>query len=416
MKRIPLPLLILAAAFGIVMLLFLVRRTPEDRAPRDVSPLVRVVAAEPQPYRFDVQTNGTVAPRTISELIPQVAGEIIEMSPQLVAGGFFEKGDVLARIDPADYRVDREAARAQVARAQSEFARAEKELARQRRLAERAVASPSRIDDTENAHKVAEASLREAEARLERANRDMARTRIRAPYRGRVRSESVDVGQFVNRGSAIATLYAVDYAEVRLPIPDRELAYLDVPLVPTASPASSAETTAGDTSADPEAGARVLLAADYAGRAHTWEGRLVRSEAELDPRSRMVSLVARVRDPFGLETERSAPLAVGLFVAARIEGHALDAAFVLPRTALRDGERVYVVDAEDRLRFRTVELARIEREQVIVAAGLEAGDRVCTSPLEAAIDGMRVRIATPPDPDPVKTAGPTGAPVPEALP
>ena len=128
-----------------------------------------------------------------------------------------------------------ESARAVVARAQSEYDRATKELERQKRLADRSVASESRIDDAENADRAAAAALREAEARLERAERDLERTEMRAPYAGRVRAEQVDVGQFVTRGTSIGDLYAVDYAEVRLPMPDRELGFVDLPM-PTAGP------------------------------------------------------------------------------------------------------------------------------------------------------------------------------------
>lgn len=376
------PLVILVAALLVVFVLFQCRRVPEETLQQEIAPLVRVVSVEPSPFRFRVSAHGAVSPRTESDLIPQVSGEIVEMSPALVAGGFFESGDLLARIDDADYRVDREAARAQVARAKSEYGRAQKELRRQQSLADRSVASQSRIDDAENAFRIAEASLREAEARLERAERDLERTTIRAPYRGRVRSEQVDVGQFVNRGDRIATIYATDFAEVRLPLPDSELAYLDVPLGPReeADPATPTDAP------------RVLLEANFAGGAHHWEGRLVRTEAELDPRSRMVNLVARVADPFGLETERSAPLAIGLFVEATIEGLEVERAFVLPRDALRPGERIYLVDENDQLRFREIGLLRTERDRIIVSRGLRPGDRVIVSPLDAAIEGMNVRV------------------------
>ena len=384
MKRSALrqPLLIIAAALLVVVVLVLVQRSPEERPQQNAAPLVRTVVAEPTEVRFTVQANGSVTPRTESELIPQVSGEVVEMSPQLVAGGFFEEGDFLARIDDADYRVDREAARAQVARARSEFGRAEKELARQRRLADRSVASEARIDDAENAYGIAEASLREAQARLERAERDLTRTEIRAPYRGRVRAEQVDLGQFVNRGQSIATLYAIDYAEVRLPIPDRELAYLEL------GQFRAAIVGKGET-----AGAKVVLSTEFAGAQHHWEGVLDRTEAELDPRSRMINLVARVPEPYDLEAPRSAPLAIGLFVDAKIEGRVVDDAFVLPRDALRAGDRVYVIDAESRIAFREVEVLRTERDRVVVAGGLVAGEMICTSPLDAAIDGMLVRVS-----------------------
>ena len=431
------PLLILAAAALIVWVLFLIRHTPEEHPPQELAPLVRVTLANPAPFRFSVTAHGSVSPRTESDLIPQVSGEVLWIAPSLAAGGFFERGDVLARIDTADYRVDREAARAAVARAESEYGRAEKELGRQRSLADRSVASQSRIDDAENAFRVAEASLREARARLERANRDMTRTNLTAPYRGRVRSKQVDVGQFVTRGTPIAKIFAVDYAEIRLPIPDRDLAYLDVPLVPVLWNEGADDREAGP-------GPRVVLSAEFAGRIHRWIGTLVRTEAELDPRSRMVHLVARVSDPYGLnrvlgeapddaslaggagdagaanpETEpdeerqslataggpppptgiesslQEVPLSVGLFVDAEIEGRLVEKAIVLPRDALRGDQRVYLVDTDGRLRIRKVEILRTERDDVIVGSGLEAGDRVCISPLQAVIDGMRVRVIDP---------------------
>jgi multidrug efflux pump subunit AcrA (membrane-fusion protein) len=216
-----------------------------------------------------------------------------------------------------------------------------------------------------------------------------------------VRTERVDVGQFVSRGVAIATLYAVDYAEVRLPIPDRELAYVDLPLA--YRPQAGSE--AGTEPAAAEDGSAVRLHAEFAGREHVWTGRIVRTEGEIDPKSRMVHAVARVEDPYARAagSERP-PLAVGLFVEAEILGRSVDAAVTLPRAALRrdeagpgeparDGYFVLVVDEESRLEFRPVEVLRSEREQVVIGDGLTAGERVCVSPLRAPVDGMRVRVA-----------------------
>ena len=388
-----LPLLILGAGVLGILFLSLISRKPEERPKFDSAPLVRVVEAASETYQFDVRSQGEVSPGREGDLIPQVSGEVLWISPAFEAGGFFEAGQTLVRIDPADYRVERATARAAVARAKSEFSRTGKDRDRQRRLAQQSVASQSRIDDAENAYRIAEASLREAEARLEKAERDLGRTELKAPYRGRVRSEQADLGQFVTRGSAIGRIYSVDYAEVRLPLPDRDLAYLDVPLVPqkltleTASERNEAEETPARR--EP----KVLLEANFAGERHRWEGALVRTEAELDSRSRMIHVVARVPDPYGLETERTAPLAVGLFVEASIAGAVVDDTFVLPRDALRENDQVYVIDAEGLLHFRDVEILRAEREQFVVRGGLEAGELVCVSPLSAAINGMSVRIA-----------------------
>ncbi len=388
------PLAILAAGLLVVTVLALTRPQVVPSSPEAARPLVRVLRVAPEDVTFAVHTQGTVVPRTESELVPQVAGEVVWVSPDLAAGGFFEKDEPLVKIDPVDYETDLETARALLARAESESARARKELARQRRLAERAVASQSRIDDVENAQRVAEAALRQARAQAGRAQRDLERTVLRAPFQGRVRQENVDVGQFVSRGSPVATLYAVDYAEVRLPLPDRELLFVDLPLVP---PNDSAR---GDQAPGPE----VVLRATFAGAPRTWRGRIVRTEGEIDPRSRMVNVVARIEDPYGTRAEGTAtPLAVGLFVDAEILGRKAEGVFVLPREALHHdattGEDVvYVVDEAGRLRFRPVAVLRAERNQVMVGEGLAAGERVVVSPLAAAVDDMAVRVAESPAP------------------
>jgi RND family efflux transporter MFP subunit len=365
-RRLSQPLLvgiIAGATILVIVALRLLASKPPEREQPDRAPLVRVEQVMPQEFQFEVRAHGSVSPRSESDLVPQVSGDVVWVSRSLAAGGFFEKGDPLLRIDRADYEVELEAARATVARAASEHQRAKTELERQRQLADRSVASQARIDDAENTFRVTEAQLREARARRSRAARDLERTEIRAPYEGRVRSEKVDVGQFVQRGNPVATLYAVDLAGVR------------------AGAEEAPESAAGPS---------VTLRAEFAGRAHEWEGRIVRTEGELDPRSRMVHVVARVADPYGEDSE--APLAVGLFVEATIAGRSVPNAYVLPRTALRPDDRIYVVDGKAQLRFRDVEVLRTESDRIVVGKGLVPGDRVCVSPLAAAVDGMRVRV------------------------
>jgi RND family efflux transporter MFP subunit len=375
-RKVVTPLLIVLGGVGFAALLLATGPKVEPRARSVVEPLVRVLAVEPSDIQLRVSTHGTVVPRTESELIPEVSGRVVWMSPAMVSGGFFAQGQTLLRIDPLDYEVALEEARAGLARSESELAAASKEQVRQLDLSRRQVASDRRRDDAVNRFGVAEASLREANARLTRATRDLARTRIVAPYAGRVRTEQVDVGQFVNRGAALATIYAVDFAEVRLPVPDEELAFLDLPMQNNPAQASPAV---------------VILRARFAGSEHTWRGEIARTEGELDPKTRMVNVVARVADPYA-QTEGRPPLAVGLFVEAEILGPQAEDVVVLPRSALRGEGRVLLVDSEDHLRFRDVEVLRIARDEVYISGGLEPGERVCISPLESASDGMGVRV------------------------
>ena len=381
--KIVLPLAVIGAgALGGLVIFFtqpaVSRQTPE--VPR---PLVRVIEVELRDVQLTVRTHGTVTPRTESDLVPEVSGPVVWISPALVSGGSFQAGEPLLRIDPLDYEVAAERARAALERARSDHRRASRELKRQRGLEERKVASAAELDNAVNAERVAKAALRETTASLRKADRDLERTEIHAPYTGRIRQENVDVGQFVTRGSPIGRMYAVDWAEVRLPIPDEQLAFIDLPL-------------AWRDDASPENGPRVLLRARFAGEDHTWEGRIVRTEGEIDRRTRMVHAVARVADPYGrgADGERT-PLAVGLFVEAEIQGHLARGASVLPRSALRDGSRVWVVDADDRLRFRDVDVLRAHGSEVVIRDGLRQGERVCVSPLQTVVDGMQVRAVGP---------------------
>lgn len=374
---LPIGVVLLSLVLAAVMM---AARTPVPTEPPEVvPPLVRVIEVAPRDVQLTVHTQGTVVPRTQSTLVPEVGGRIVWVSPALAAGGFFAADEPLVRLDRADAEVKVARAEATAAAARSQAQLARRNGARSRELAQQGIVSAMTLDDSENAERVATATQREAEAALDQARRDLQRTELRAPFAGRVREKLVDVGQFVDRGTPLATLYAVDWAEVRLPVADTDLAFLDLRL-----------DHRGDAQA--QAGPEVELRADFAGRTHRWRGRIVRTEGEIDPQSRMVHAVARVEDPYGRgdDPERP-PLAVGLFVQAAIVGRDVSGAVTLPRAALRGNDQVLVVGPDDRLDVRTVRVLRRDRHGVVVGEGLAAGERVCVSPLEAAVDGMAVR-------------------------
>jgi len=392
-RRLVAPFGVLLGGLAVSALILASGGESKLQSPPSSAPLVRTVPARLETVRMRVVTHGTVVPRTESELIPEVSGRVEWVSPALVSGGFFAADDPLLKIEALDYELALEQARARLARAQSDLANSSTAHARQIDLARQQAASEAARDDAINRLRVAEAVRREAVAELAKAERDLARTEVLAPYNGRVRAEQVDVGQFVNRGSSVATIYAVDFAEVRLPIQDEELAFLELPL--SGTPAGTDAARVG-----------VALKARFAGREHVWQGEVVRTEGELDPKTRMVHVVARVPDPYGTEGARP-PLSVGLFVEAEIAGAELSEVVVLPRQALRGGNQVLIVDPQDKLRFRTVEVLRVSRDEVFIGGGLEAGERVCVSSLETPIDGMAVRLRR--EAASVAAAGPAGA-------
>lgn len=372
MRKFVIPaLVVIASIFGAVTLL----ATSPQLEPSGVEPVataVRVREVIPEPIQLTVHSQGTVVPNTESELIPEVSGRVVWMSPSLVNGGYFEAGQPLLRMDDSDHKSTLARARSSLNRAEAEFEHARFEYQRLKSLEERQLASQSQIENQLRAYRVAEASLQDARAAFNQASRDLARTEITAPFTGLVRTESVDIGQFVSRGMSIATIYAGDQAEIRLPIADRQLAFLNLPL-----------GNRGELPLDQQP--NVTLSAEYAGRTLTWQGKVVRTEAQIDTSSRMVHVVARVTN-----NEQEVPLNVGLFVNAEIEGLLVNDVVVMPRNALRNGNRVLIVDEDNKLHYREIDPLRLYRDQVLIQGGLNAGERVCISPLQTAIEGMPV--------------------------
>ena len=377
-KQYLLSLAVVIVGVGIAGLIIATGPKLDPQPPTPNAPMVRAATAVQETVQLSAITHGTVLPRTESKLVPEVSGRVIAISPNMVSGGFFRKGDLLLEIDPLDYEVSLEQAKAALASTRSELTNAKKAHERQLDLAKRQSTSQSQKDDALNRLRLAHASLREARARLMRAERDLQRTLVIAPYDGRVRNEKVDIGQFVNRGAPIANLYATDLAEVRLPLHDEELAYLDLPLAGT--PFNNREPT-------------VVLRAQFAGQQHTWEGRVVRTEGELDPRTRMINVIAQVEAPYE-QTENRPPLAVGLFVEAEIIGHLVNNIFVLPRSALQPNEQIYVVGNDNRLQFRDVTILRSVDENIYITDGIRPGELLCLSPVNNAVPGMLVQPVT----------------------
>ncbi len=392
--KLILPLAVVAVSAIITVVMIRARPEVETRQRVTPPPLVRVVTVQLQDLQLSVHTQGTVAPRTESTLVPEVSGRVMSVSPSFAAGGFFERDEVLLTIDRADHEAAVASARSLVAQAELRYAREEEEatMARQDWQALGSGAATS-LTLREPQLAEAQAALAAARATLARAERDLERTRIRAPFAGRVRRKSVDVGQVVTRGAPIGVIYSTDVAEIRLPLPDEELAYLAIPL-------GYRGETGG--AADLAAAPQVILRGTFAGRQHEWTGRIVRTEGELDPQSRMVHVVAQVDDPYGRGSDDPdrPPMAVGMFVAAEILGHTVRDVVVIPRAAVRGDDRVLVADDDARLFFRQVGIVKYEREMVIIDSGLNAGDRVCLSALDASVDGMQVRTvddAPPPE-------------------
>lgn len=377
--KITLPVVaIVLAGFGARMLAGL-QTPPESVTPPVRPPVVRVQTIKLEDHRFVVESQGTVRPRTESRVVPAVSGRVLWVSQDFVSGGFLEAGEPMLRIDPYDYEQAIVRAAAEVAAAKLRLAQEQAEAEVARAEWEELGEGPppdltARVPHLENAR----ASVAAAEAGLVRTQHDLERTEIKAPYEGRVRDKAVDVGQFVSPGNQLGTIYAIDYAEIRLPLPNRDLAYLsNMPMVYRGQRRTQ--------------GPEVLLHADFAGRSHQWTGRIVRTEGEIDAASRMVHAVAQVRDPYGRGDDPDRPpLAVGMYVTAEILGNVAEQVAIIPRAALRGDDHVWVLDRDNRLRMRSVEVLRLDGGVAVIGSGLANGERVILSSLDYVTEGMSV--------------------------
>jgi RND family efflux transporter MFP subunit len=383
-RKILIPIVIILVGVALAATIVRLKPEPPRATPPEVIPLVRVIEAQPTSHAYAVTAQGTVQPRTTSSLVAEVAGRVLSVDEDFNEGGFFEVGQVLLVLDDRDYRAAVAAADAEVATARLSVAREEEESRVAREEWERfgREGEPSSLVLREPQLAQARALLSSAEARLDKARRDLDRTRIRAPFRGRVRVKMADVGDYVAPGTPTASIYAVDYAEVRLPMKDNDLAFLDLPL--------DLRTDAGESRRGPA----VTLHGEFAGSSHTWTGYVHRTAGEIDARTRMLDVVVRVADPYGQgAAPDGTPLSVGMFVEATIAGRALDDAYLVPREALINESQVAVANDDDRLELRDVEVLRTSRDQAILGYGLTAGDRVIVSRLDFIVDGMKIRTA-----------------------
>jgi RND family efflux transporter MFP subunit len=383
-------LISIALIFGVIVLIIgaVVGLAATAEQPERAEVLARptavfVTEAQSTPVQLSVRTQGEVTPLTEIDLVAQVSGRVTYVNPNFVNGGFFEAGETLIQLEDADYRLAVTRAAALVAQRRQQLIReeAEADLAREEweALGE-GEASALTLREPQMAE--AQAQLAGAQASLAEARLNLSRTRISAPFDGRVRMKSADVGQFVGPGARVGRVFSTDRAEIRLPLTHSELATLGMPLAFQA--------------ASYDAGPAVRLSASVAGQTRYWEGRVVRTDSAIDPQTRTLSAIIEVADPYGAAAEAAgAPLAVGLFVNADIAGQTIDYAYALPRSALRGANEVFVAERDGTLSVREVTVANSTAEAVIITAGVTAGDRVVTSPLRGAADGMLIRALGP---------------------
>tara|TARA_Y100000994_G_scaffold234179_1_gene222799 strand:+ start:66 stop:1196 length:1131 start_codon:yes stop_codon:yes gene_type:complete len=333
-----------------------------------------------------VEGTGTVRPAAEITLSAEVGGRVVSVSPKLVRGGVFSAKDTLFKLDDQSYRNAVSVAQAEVEQrrvdvaiaAQNQLiAQREYELLRQR-LGSDAPPDTSlaaQLARQQPQYEAAEASLYRAEAQLADAELNLERTAVLAPFSGRVRSESVDIGQFISPGQAIADIYGTEAVEVDISLSTRQAALID---------GLWAEDGAGRIPA--------VVRSEFGGSWHEWNGFVERASGALDEATRTVQIVIRVPDPFAASAIRP-PLLVGSYARSRIAGRAVEAYYAIPRTALRDGPSVWAATTQGTLVSLPVEVIQEIQDTVFLIADMGDTTKVIVSDLAVMTEGMRIRIA-----------------------
>lgn len=371
------PALIVIAGLGGAWVLVEHKPKPEISVQETKVPPVTVRSVQQQDVNIPVPSQGLVSPKTEIQLIVESTGKILWVSPKLSSGSFFKKGDVLLEIDETQAKFELTKAKTQLGAAQEAYNRMKAELDAASADLPPGVTAPKKSSNRQL--KELEARLVAAKAAMEIAELSLSKTKLRAPFDGRVLESPVGVGQLVSIGMPVAQVYTTDVAEVRLPLSDRQLSLVDVPHM------YEDDEVIGN--APP-----VTLQMDVGGDKFYWQGQIIRSEGGIDPRNRLLYLVAQVDEPYARDPNQEGrpPLGPGRFVEAEITGKRFENVVVLPRKVLRHGSEVWLVDEEDRLEKRPVDVLHRSKDLVYIKEGLAAGERVILTPLDVAVDGMKV--------------------------
>jgi RND family efflux transporter MFP subunit len=385
-KRAILPILVIVIALVMTFVLIKSRKVPKPHETTYLGPLVEVVELVKTSRQVVVSGTGSAQSRHEVDITPQVKGRVSELSPQMVAGGIFRKGELLFAIEDIDYQLA-------IALAQSSLAQAELELLRNENLADLARKEWHSLNSDSNAEpnslviyepqlKSARAQRDAAKANVKQAELNLQRTRVFAPFNCYVRSEQLEIGQFVNVGAPVATVAGVDQIEIVIPIPLDELVWLQVPRSGT-----------NQKNALEQNGSLATIKLQSGGQIFQWRGEITRAMGEIDPRNRMARVVVTVSNPFSQDNEGKLlnDLLPGMFVEVHLEGQEIFDVVAVPRGALHDNDTIWTVDEENRLHIREVDIIRRERDEVLVRSGLNAGERIVLTNLTGAAEGMLLR-------------------------
>ena len=369
------PLFILLGAFAISYLLWLLGQVQPDPVEEAPAPDVIVEILTPKDFQIQISSNGTTTPLTQTVLTAEVGGEVIYRSKKFSEGSSVIEGEILAKIDDTDLQLQYKNALLQLANAevQHSLQLAEAEVAKEawEKIGD-GVASDLTLKKPQL--KQAEALLEVAKAQVSSAENKLNKTEIVAPYAGRIQSVNIDLGTTIIPGQPVGAMYTSSEIEITLAVKDNDLQFLSIPM--------------DGRKLNPSEQASVVIESFYKGKTQSWEGKLERVDGVIDPITRMINLIAVFKNDF-IETDKP-NLPIGLFVEAKIDGITLKNIFEIPINSISKDNEVYIVDKDNQLELRKLTVLKKYSEFVIIKDGLKAGERIVTSKLSTASNGIKV--------------------------
>lgn len=375
MKRVLLPIGLIIGALALMVALFSARTPPEQKKQESKDLLVEVLPVVSLVDNLKVLSQGTVEPKIKSALVSEVTGRIVWVADAFVKGGLFKQGEVLVKVDDADYKTALKSAQAALARAKATL---EEEKARAKVAKQewddfmQGDAPDLYIRKPQLAREVA--NVQAAQADVERAQRELARTEVKANFNGLVKEKMADLGQFVNRGTTLASVYGTDVAEVRLPVSDLDVSFLSFD--------SAYELNIQKP--------KVLFSTSFGTEQKSWSGTIVRSEGVVDESNRLVYLVAEINDPYGIDTKHSV-IEFGRFVQAEIIGKQVEDFVVIPRDLIYQ-ENHALVASQGKLDIRDIVVEKLDKRFAYVSGGLQEGELLISTNIKNPLQGAAIKV------------------------
>ncbi|RMF94497.1 MAG: efflux RND transporter periplasmic adaptor subunit [Candidatus Schekmanbacteria bacterium] len=361
-KKILIPFIIIALGFVVRWALVQSKPAPNKKIEKNTGPLVNFLTVEKKDYQITVSGTGEVTPKQEANITPQVSGRIVYLSPHFLKGGFFRKGEVFFKIEPIDYELA-------LAQAKANLQRLKNEYNRSKALFEKGMIN-------ENAYEKALDDYKVAEARFKQAKLDLQRTVVKAPFNCLIRTEDIDIGEYVRAGNSVGTIAGTDSVEIIVPLPQKDLYWIDIPQMKSKKEGAEAEV--------------ILETPD---NNFVWKGKVVRILGEINRLDRMPRVVVEVSDPYQLKKRREdkAPnLAIGSFVKVHIKGKLFPSICAIPRKLLLNDSTVWLIDNSNRLRKQKITVLHREEDVLLIKDGLDSGDRLLLTNIPGAADGLVV--------------------------